>query len=280
MTVPQLLAYRAVFHAGTTGTSGAAGASETKLIAYLDAGGSLYISDNDLGYYRKTYPFYDTYLQAQWVSDDPGINTLVGEDIMAGLTLDVSADSYPDDFTVRSEGVRILQYTGGNVAGVKVARNGYKAILHLSGLPELCRRRQPARSHPACDELPGHSGRSWLSETPITGTIASAANQSIAVTFDAASLALPVNYTAILKVMSNDPANAVYNIPVTLIVGAPPTYGQINGVVNGLPACDAPVRRCKDSALRSPAALWRPRRQMRRVSIPIIFWAMRARRTR
>ncbi len=52
MTVEQLLEYLAVFHAGTTGTTGAPGASELLLTAYLDAGGSLFISDNDLGYYR------------------------------------------------------------------------------------------------------------------------------------------------------------------------------------------------------------------------------------
>ena len=249
MTVEQLLAYRAVFHAGTTGFSGAAGASETKLIAYLDAGGSLYISDNDLGYWRKTYPFYDTYLQAQYVSDDPGINTVLGEDIMSGLTLDVSGDSFPDDFTVRSEGTRIMQYSGGNAAGVKVARNNYRAIYtsvdfeYFAGAAnqqEIIRR---VMNFLATTDVP------WMSEAPITGAVTSAGEQTINVTLDSISLTQPGDYGALLKVTSNDPVKPLYNIPVTLTVIAPPSYGTLNGTVRGLAACDVNPTPMKDAVV-------------------------------
>src|SRR4030065_416274 len=106
MTVDDLLEYRAVFFAGN-----APAASQTLLMAYLDAGGSVYISDNDLGYTNYATVFYQTYLQATYVSDDPDIDTLIGEGIMAGVNPDVTADLWPDDFTVNAEGVRIFRFT-------------------------------------------------------------------------------------------------------------------------------------------------------------------------
>ena len=84
MTVDDLLEYLAVFHAGTTGLTGSPSASENLLVAYLDAGGSLYISDNDLGYYRQGSTFYGTYLQSTYVVDNGG-DYLDGLDLMAGL---------------------------------------------------------------------------------------------------------------------------------------------------------------------------------------------------
>ena len=128
MPVSELLTYQAVFHAGTTGTTGIPGASEILLLAYLDAGGSLYISDNDLGYWRHGYPFYDTYLQAIYGIDNGG-DLLTGDDIMTGLTPDITADPYPDNFTIRPEGVQIFHFTASGIpAGVSVDRNGYRAI--------------------------------------------------------------------------------------------------------------------------------------------------------
>jgi hypothetical protein len=128
MTVDQLLEYQAVFHAGITGYSGTPSASEILLVAYLDAGGSLFISDNDLGYYRNGSTFYDTYLQSTYDVDDAG-GYLDGLDLMAGLTLDVTADPYPDGFTVGAEGTPIFQYqSSAEYGGVALDRNGYRAI--------------------------------------------------------------------------------------------------------------------------------------------------------
>ena len=97
-------------------------------MAYLDAGGSLYISDNDLGYWCNNGTFYQTYFQSTYHVDDGG-TVLNGENIMAGLTLDISSDPFPDDFTVGAEGSRIFKYSSSDCAGgVLVDRAGYKAI--------------------------------------------------------------------------------------------------------------------------------------------------------
>jgi len=123
MAVDELLVYDAVFYAG-----GYSGDSWAKVMAYLDAGGRFFIADNDLGYGNRDTTFYQTYLQAAYVSDGGSDGILTGKDIMAGINPDISSDPYPDDFTVREEGVEIFQAPSGKSAGVLVNRNGYKAV--------------------------------------------------------------------------------------------------------------------------------------------------------
>ena len=82
----------------------------------------------------------------------------------------------------------------------------------------------------------------WLSES-ITSTVGLTGtpptSQMINVMFDASQVALPGVYNTDLVFASNSPQGEV-RIPVTMTVSAPPTYGQVNGVVNGLAVCDAP----------------------------------------
>ncbi len=78
----------------------------------------------------------------------------------------------------------------------------------------------------------------WLSEDPISGTVASMANTPITVTFDAGQVAQPGTYYAQLKVKDDTPYD-VPNAPVTMTVTAPPTWGKLNGTVTGLGYCDA-----------------------------------------
>lgn len=123
MSVDELMTYDAVFYAG-----GYSGDSWAKAIAYLDAGGKLFIADNDVGYANKATVFYQQYLQATYISDSGSDGVLTGMDIMSGINPDISPDPYPDDFTVGAEGVEIFHAPSGNSAGVRVERNGYKAI--------------------------------------------------------------------------------------------------------------------------------------------------------
>ena len=240
MTVDQLLEYDAVFHAGITGFSGAPGASELLIMAYLDAGGSLFIADNDLGYYRNGSTFYDTYLQASYVSDNPGIDTLIGEDIMAGLTLDITADPYPDDFTVRAEGVRIFQYQGGNAGGVAVERAGYRAIYLSHDFQNIADPADQQEVIARAVDFLAAGDVPWLSETPITGTVAADSSFNITVTFDAgvAEVSEPGVYRAEMTVHSNDPVNDKLVVPVTMTVAMPSTLGLLKGYVTSTGYCD------------------------------------------
>lgn len=78
----------------------------------------------------------------------------------------------------------------------------------------------------------------WLSESPISGTLAALANQPIAVTFDASQVAQPGQYRAQLKIKHNTPY-VVTNVPVTLTVPPPANWGKLTGTVTGLARCDA-----------------------------------------
>ncbi len=93
--------------------------------------------------------------------------------------------------------------------------------------------------HNAINYLLAPTDVPWLSETPVSGTIASMTNQPINVSLDAGVLqtADPGNYYAQLWIQHNTPYT-VSNVPVTLTVSAPPTWGKLTGQVVGLAVCD------------------------------------------
>ncbi len=81
----------------------------------------------------------------------------------------------------------------------------------------------------------------WLSESTISGTIALHANKRITVTLDAgaATVDQPGYYYAQLKI-ANNTLYKVPNVPITMVVNAPATWGRLHGAISGLSACDAP----------------------------------------
>jgi hypothetical protein len=238
MTVDELLNYQAVFYAGTTGYSGTPTASENLLVAYLDAGGSLFISDNDLGYYRNGSTFYDTYLQSTYILDNGG-DYLDGLDLMAGLTLDVTADPYPDGITVGAEGTSIFQFQGSaNQGGVALDRNSYRAIYTAFDYQNIA---DPAQEVEVINRVLGFiavSDAPWLSEDPITGTVAAGETAPVEVTFDAGVVADPGDYTAMLRIKHNDPLAQPVNVPVTMTVLPGIELGRLEGTVTGTGYCD------------------------------------------
>jgi len=79
----------------------------------------------------------------------------------------------------------------------------------------------------------------WLSENPVSETIAADSQLAVDLTFDAGvpETMQPGTFYGSLKVDSNA-ANAVTNIPVTLTVTPPATWGKVAGTVTGLAYCD------------------------------------------
>ncbi len=89
------------------------------LAAYLDAGGRLFITGQDIGYYEGASAFYQDYLHATYVQDNTGIWTLSGtggDPIGDGLGLTISggdgADNqdWPDEIDPVSPAVTVLTY--------------------------------------------------------------------------------------------------------------------------------------------------------------------------
>ena len=77
----------------------------------------------------------------------------------------------------------------------------------------------------------------WISEVPISATVAAAGSQLVNVTVDSASVA-PGIYRAALK-FDNDTPYPLPNLPVTMTVTVPPTWGKLTGNVSTLGYCDA-----------------------------------------
>ena len=80
----------------------------------------------------------------------------------------------------------------------------------------------------------------WLSEEPITGTLAVAASDIISVTFDASvpEVDQPGEYHAAIRVNNDTPYDAPL-VPVTMTVTAPPTWGKLQGTVTDQAQCHA-----------------------------------------
>jgi hypothetical protein len=80
----------------------------------------------------------------------------------------------------------------------------------------------------------------WLSETPITGTVAAASAESIMVAFDAGAPEVdqPGNYFATLRVKNDTPYGSL-SLPVTMTVAVPADWGKLVGVVTSPGYCDA-----------------------------------------
>ncbi|MFZ6027010.1 MAG: Kelch repeat-containing protein [Chloroflexota bacterium] len=219
MAIDDLLTYEAVFYAGIPSS----GSEQTQAMAYMDAGGKFYVSDNDIGFNYDGTTFYQTYLQATYVSDDPDIDTLIGEDIMAGINPNIAADPYPDDFTVGSEGVRIFQFTGGNAAGVAVARNGYQAVYTSFDFDDISSASDELAVIDAVLKYLLPAEIPWLSEEPITGTIAADGSQTIDLTFDTMTYTVGT-YLGELTIKNDDVLNGKIVVPVTMTIVAP-SYG-------------------------------------------------------
>jgi hypothetical protein len=91
------------------------------------------------------------------------------------------------------------------------------------GISYVCNETKLDSNLAVCFAAPGASADCmspdvpWLSETPITGTVAADSNIPISVTFDATGLSAGV-YTATLVVGTSDPVSPSISIPVTLTV--------------------------------------------------------------
>jgi cytoskeletal protein RodZ len=232
--VSELLEYEAVFYAGAAPVD-----SLPFLVAYLDAGGSLLIADNDLGFFRGTTVFYQQYLQATYNADDGG-NLITGEDFMAGLDLDITADPWPDDFIVGAEGVRIFKYATSNfAAGSAIERMDYRAVYlsfdvqHVAGTANRDEMISRILGFLVAGDV------AWLTVTPITGTLPALGTQVVTLDFDAsiAEVPEPGVYSALLRVANDTPYGRL-EIPVTMNVTASPTLGLLEGVVQSQGYCD------------------------------------------
>ncbi len=121
----------------------------TVLTEYLDNGGNLYISGQDLGWDLNENPgdssqtaFFLNYLHADWGGDDANVSSVVGmpgNPISDGLNFDIyqpgypSANQYPDYFTPHDDATLIFSYSNGLHMGLSYKGN-YRVVYTGTGL--------------------------------------------------------------------------------------------------------------------------------------------------
>jgi hypothetical protein len=217
MSPTDLLDYRAVLYAGLP-DYGCTGPAHTLLIDYLDMGGALYVSDNDLGYMHREFDpqeFYTEYLKSAYTTKNFTDNLLVGESFFRGLNLEI-AGRYPDEFEVLPGGQRILRYEEGQAAGVAVDA-GYRAIATTFDFDTIVHEEQ--RVTLLKHVLNFMETATWLSATPVTGTVAPNVHQPMTLTLDAGAFTQPGTLHGTLHLLNDSPYTLA--LPVTMTVIAP-----------------------------------------------------------
>ena len=83
----------------------------------------------------------------------------------------------------------------------------------------------------------GVSDVPWLAEEPVSGTVPATSSLPITITFDAGAVSQPGIYYARLHIKEDTPY-ALSNVPVTMTVTAPITWGKLTGIVSSSGHCD------------------------------------------
>lgn len=112
---------------------------------FLDAGGNLFISGQDLGWdtynnlgTANTQSFYTNYLSANFVSDGAASDNMLNwntSDAIFGTETNSSivdayggGNIYPENITPISPATSIFTYNSGNTGGIRVEENGHKVV--------------------------------------------------------------------------------------------------------------------------------------------------------
>ena len=119
------------------------------IMEYLDNGGNLYVSGQDLGWELNEYPgdssqtaFFYNYLHADWGGDDAGASSaqgVPGNSISDGMSFDIyqpgypSANQYPDYFTPHEDADLIFKYSNELNMGLSY-KGDYRLVYTGTGL--------------------------------------------------------------------------------------------------------------------------------------------------
>ena len=103
-------------------------------VVYCNGGGNILAWDNDQGYFTNATSFFQNYLMALYQTDAGSDGTITGLEMMTGLTLNISADPYPDDVLPNTgtygTGVPIfLAPTTTTYAGMRAAGGSFRTQL-------------------------------------------------------------------------------------------------------------------------------------------------------
>jgi len=141
-TAAEMAAFEAVvWLTGNNYTATLSAADEAALAAYLDGGGRLFMSGQDIGYDIHTDAFYADYLHAAYVQDDVGLGAVLGNPaspIGFGFNFDIQGGSgannqaYPSEIDVLAPAVPAFFYDP-SVPGAAASSNGVQKESAVTG---------------------------------------------------------------------------------------------------------------------------------------------------
>ena len=168
-------------------TTALTGEEQRTLARFLDAGGSLFLSGQDIGYHSHASDFYRDYLQVEYVKDSTGIYVLEGvegDPISDGMTIEISggdgADSqyWPSEIMpITAYATGIFRYNDGGWGAVRVDTGTYRVVYFAFGFEainssaeraEIMRRVLSELTGPETTSVPeyGMDGNNLSSEEP------------------------------------------------------------------------------------------------------------------
>jgi C1A family cysteine protease len=107
---------------------------QSNLQTYLNGGGKLFISGQDIGYDIRTASFYGNYLHASYIRDDTNTYGLTGADVLSGVGVTISGSggannqSYPSEIGLGSGAVGVFDYDGSYTWGGLRWEGAYKVV--------------------------------------------------------------------------------------------------------------------------------------------------------
>jgi hypothetical protein len=232
----------------------ASGQSWTGMTGSVD--GTLYASSTNCGGTSMLYT----------VDPATGAVTPIGQVTNAGCLIDIAINADGEMYGVDIVSDMLVQIDPNTGAGTEVGSTGFNAnyaqgmdfedesgILYwaaygTSGEMRVIDTTTGASAHIGafpggaevdCLAFPTGGGADvpWLDETPVSGAVPAEGSTAVTVDFDAAYVDQPGEYHAEL-ILKNDTPYGKFNIPVTMTVTGPASWGKVSGTVTGLGVCD------------------------------------------
>ncbi len=118
-------------------------ADESNLATYLNGGGKLFITGQDIGYDINADAFYSNYLHATYIADDTNTYGLTGYDILSGVNINISGgdgagnQNYPSEIGLGSGAVGLYDYDGSYTWGGLRWEGTYKVVYFSFGFEAI-----------------------------------------------------------------------------------------------------------------------------------------------
>jgi len=123
-----------IWFTGDDYTSTLTSTDQSNLATYLNGGGNLFITGQDIGYDINTASFYGNYLHASYVRDDTNTYDLTGYDILSGVNVTISGSGgannqgYPSEIGLGSGAVGLFDYDGSYTWGGLRWEGAYRVV--------------------------------------------------------------------------------------------------------------------------------------------------------